>query len=57
MSNCRWRDFTEVNKGISTISQVDGHKAATADIAAAWVDHCLRVANRHHSIYHVAAHF
>jgi len=53
----RRRGFTEVNKGIGAIGQVDGHKAAITDIASAGINHCLRVANCHRSIYRIATHF
>ena len=50
------RGFTEIDEGIAAVGQVDGHEAATADIAAARIDHRLRITDRNRGINRIAAH-
>ena len=41
---------------VTLVRQVDGHEAATADIAAAGIHHRLRITDRHCGVDRVAAH-
>ncbi|CAH0322073.1 hypothetical protein SRABI106_04408 [Rahnella aquatilis] len=50
-------DFAEVDEGVFTVGKMHRHEASATDIATAWVDDGLRVADSHGSIDGVAAHF